>query len=201
MHAMFSPILAWLSLAAISLTIGPLTMSSLVSSAARADDWPQFRGANSSGVSTATNKLPVEFSLDKNLRWSVELGEGIASPIVVGGRAFATALTGPEQFSVFAFGAADGKPLWRRDMATGPLPPITQPNSQASSTPTADGDRVYVYFSTLGLLAFDAATVELRPSKGSKYLGVTVTVTATSREQLDELYRTLSTHPMVKVVL
>jgi putative lipoic acid-binding regulatory protein len=48
---------------------------------------------------------------------------------------------------------------------------------------------------------FDAATVELRASRGGKYLGVTLTVTATSREQLDELYRTLSTHPMVKVVL
>ncbi|MFZ2295971.1 MAG: DUF493 family protein [Polaromonas sp.] len=49
--------------------------------------------------------------------------------------------------------------------------------------------------------AFDAATIELRESKGGKYLGITITVTATSREQLDELYRTLSTHPMVKVVL
>jgi putative lipoic acid-binding regulatory protein len=48
---------------------------------------------------------------------------------------------------------------------------------------------------------FDAATVEHRPSKGGNYLGVTITITATSREQLDELYRTLSTHPMVKVVL
>ena len=48
---------------------------------------------------------------------------------------------------------------------------------------------------------FDPATIELRESKGGKYLGVTVTVTATSRAQLDELYRTLSTHPMVKVVL
>jgi putative lipoic acid-binding regulatory protein len=48
---------------------------------------------------------------------------------------------------------------------------------------------------------FDAGTVELRESKGGKYLGVTITVNATSREQLDELYRTLSTHPMVKVVL
>jgi putative lipoic acid-binding regulatory protein len=48
---------------------------------------------------------------------------------------------------------------------------------------------------------FDAATVELRPSKGGKYLGVTVTVNATSREQLDALYRALSSHPMVKVVL
>jgi putative lipoic acid-binding regulatory protein len=49
--------------------------------------------------------------------------------------------------------------------------------------------------------AFDTSTIELRESKGGKYLGVTVTVNATSREQLDELYRTLSTHPMVKVVL
>ena len=48
---------------------------------------------------------------------------------------------------------------------------------------------------------FDASTVERRPSKGGNYLGLTITVTATSREQLDELYRTLSTHPMVKVVL
>jgi putative lipoic acid-binding regulatory protein len=48
---------------------------------------------------------------------------------------------------------------------------------------------------------FDASTVEQRPSKGGNYLGITITVTATSREQLDELYRTLSTHPMVKVVL
>jgi uncharacterized protein len=48
---------------------------------------------------------------------------------------------------------------------------------------------------------FDASTVELRESKAGNYLGVTITVTATSREQLDELYRTLSTHPMVKVVL
>lgn len=48
---------------------------------------------------------------------------------------------------------------------------------------------------------FDASTIALRESKGGKYIGVTITVTATSREQLDELYRTLSTHPMVKVVL
>jgi len=49
--------------------------------------------------------------------------------------------------------------------------------------------------------AFDAATIERRPSKAGKYLGLTITITATSRAQLDELYRTLSTHPMVRVVL
>ena len=48
---------------------------------------------------------------------------------------------------------------------------------------------------------YDASTVELRTSEGGNYLGVTVTITATSREQLDNLYRALTSHPMVKVVL
>lgn len=48
---------------------------------------------------------------------------------------------------------------------------------------------------------FDAATVELRNSSQGNYLGITITVTATSREQLDDLYRALTSHPMVKVVL
>jgi putative lipoic acid-binding regulatory protein len=48
---------------------------------------------------------------------------------------------------------------------------------------------------------FDASTVELRDSREGNYLGITITVTATSREQLDDLYRALTSHPMVKVVL
>ena len=48
---------------------------------------------------------------------------------------------------------------------------------------------------------FAASTVELRPSSGGKYLGVTSTGAATSREQLDDLYRTLTSNPLVKVVL
>ncbi len=47
---------------------------------------------------------------------------------------------------------------------------------------------------------FDAATVELRDSREGNYLGITITITATSREQLDNLYRALTSHPMVKVV-
>ncbi len=48
---------------------------------------------------------------------------------------------------------------------------------------------------------FDPATMELRPSKAGNYLGVTLTITATSREQLDGLYLRLTSHPMVKIVL
>ncbi len=48
---------------------------------------------------------------------------------------------------------------------------------------------------------FDPATVEMRASKGGNYISLTFTVRATSREQLDELYRSLHGHPMVSIVL
>ena len=48
---------------------------------------------------------------------------------------------------------------------------------------------------------YDRATLQLRPSSGGKYLGLTLSITATSREQLDALYLSLSSHPLVKVVL
>lgn len=48
---------------------------------------------------------------------------------------------------------------------------------------------------------FDVAHMEMRASSGGKYLSLTCTVTATSKQQLDDLYRALTAHPMVKVVL
>ena len=48
---------------------------------------------------------------------------------------------------------------------------------------------------------YDPATLERRPSSNGNYLGLTLSITATSREQLDGLYRALSGHPLVKVVI
>ena len=48
---------------------------------------------------------------------------------------------------------------------------------------------------------FDGATMEMRASSGGKYVSLTCTINATSKPQLDELYRELSGHPLVKVVL
>jgi putative lipoic acid-binding regulatory protein len=49
--------------------------------------------------------------------------------------------------------------------------------------------------------AVDASRIETRPSSGGNYTGLTVTVRATSRAHLDDIYRALTGHPMVKVVL
>lgn len=48
---------------------------------------------------------------------------------------------------------------------------------------------------------FDAATMEMRASKGGRYLSLTCTVRATSQQQLDDLYRDITSHPMVVMAL
>ena len=122
-----------------------------------AEDWPQFRGSNASGVSSSAG-LPLDFSAEKQVAWKVKLGDGIGSPIVMKGRVFTTAMVGEQKVGVFAFDSDTGKALWKSEFETGKLPRITPPNSHASSTPAADDERVYVYFSTVGIVAYDAAS-------------------------------------------
>ncbi|MEO8498578.1 MAG: PQQ-binding-like beta-propeller repeat protein, partial [Planctomycetota bacterium] len=137
------------------LTVTILSQQSLI-----ADDWPQFRGPNCSGISATTKPLPVEFSATKNLVWSAEVGDGVGCPVVAASRAFVSGMVGEETIRLSAFDAASGELLWKRDWATGKLPEIHKTNSHASTTPAADAERVYFYFSTLGLIAVDAKTGE-----------------------------------------
>jgi len=141
----------------------PALVLVLVSEFLRAADWPQFRGPNCTGIATSQELLPVDFSATKNVRWSAELGDAVSSPTVADGRVFSTAMIGKpghEKFTVFAFDAATGRKLWQREFPAGPkpLPPIEKTNSYASATPAADADRVYIYFTRLGLAALDART-------------------------------------------
>lgn len=137
-----------------------------------ADDWPQFRGPNCSGISNGTASLPTEFSASQNVKWQANVGDGIGSPVIASGRVFIAGMLqsdeakqsseGKEtptydQVGLFAFDLASGKLLWQRTWDTGRLPDIHATNSHASTTAAADDERVYFYFSTLGLVALDAA--------------------------------------------
>lgn len=51
------------------------------------------------------------------------------------------------------------------------------------------------------MLDFDGSTMDMKTSKHGRYLSVTCVVRATSRQQLDDLYRALCDHPMVVMVL
>ncbi len=125
-----------------------------------AEDWAQFRGPNATGIAAESTNPPLEFSTEKNVAWSVELGRGVSCPIIADGRCFATTMTADGKFAVIGFDAATGKQLWKKEYDTGKLPEITPPNEHASSTPASDGERVFVHFSTIGLIALDAKTGE-----------------------------------------
>jgi outer membrane protein assembly factor BamB len=121
----------------------------------RAEDWPQFRGPNCSGLSPG-HGLPTTFSHKDKVRWQVELGEGLASPVIVRGKVYATAMTTAKTFTVFCHDAAGGRELWRRSWDAGKLPRIIVQNTPASATPACDGKHLVVYLSTRGLIGLDA---------------------------------------------
>jgi outer membrane protein assembly factor BamB len=135
-----------------------LVLSVLATTVAAAADWPQFRGLNCTGISSDGRPLPATFSATENAQWSSEVGDGIGGAVVAAGRVFISGMTGEETVSLFAFDAATGNNLWVRHWDTGKLPEVHRTNSHASSTPAADAERVYFYFTTFGLVALDART-------------------------------------------
>jgi len=134
----------------------PLVAALLVVGLAGAD-WRRFRGNDSLGVSPETG-LPTRFSEKENVAWKVPLpGTGPSGPIVVGGRVFVTAASGPhqERLHVLAFDARTGRRLWERQFwATGHT--IVNPfGGVAIPTPASDGRRVFAFYSSNDLACLD----------------------------------------------
>jgi len=121
-------------------------------------DWPRFRGPGGSGVA-ADADVPVEFGPEKNVVWQTPLPTGHSSPCVVGERIFLTAFVDakddqPASLETLCLDRSDGKILWRRGVAPNELERGSGLGNPATSTPTADGERVYAYFGAFGLTAW-----------------------------------------------
>ncbi len=134
-----------------------VSVAAMIVAALSGADWAQFRGPLGAGA-VRESGLPTHFDAKENVAWKVPLpGTGPSGPIVVGGRVFVTAATGPhqERLHLLAFDAATGKLRWERQLwATG----HTVCNSfggVAIPTPTSDGKRVYAFYSSNDLACFD----------------------------------------------
>ncbi|MGH9360911.1 MAG: PQQ-binding-like beta-propeller repeat protein, partial [Thermoanaerobaculia bacterium] len=139
---------------------------------AAASDWPQFRGPGGQGVS-ADKGLPVAWGPEENLVWKTELpGRGASSPILSGPSIYLTSYTGfgdrggdiaALERQLVCLQRADGRIAWTREVAA--RQPEEEKNREghgyATSTPLADGERVYVFFGKTGVLAFDLQGKEL----------------------------------------
>jgi outer membrane protein assembly factor BamB len=122
--------------------------------------WPQFRGPGGSGVADG-QKPPVEFGLNKNVKWKVAVPSGLSSPIVAGDKIVLTAFDDGKLYTI-AYNRADGKEAWR---AAAPVKKLEAyhktEGSPAASTPATDGERIVAYFGSCGLVCYDLAGKEL----------------------------------------
>jgi outer membrane protein assembly factor BamB len=123
-------------------------------------DWPRFRGPNGQGVAAEGARPPVEFGPNRNLAWKTDLPPGHSSPVVASGRVFLTAYDAGK-LETICLDAAGGSVLWRRTAPTEKIEKVNSAHSPAGPTPATDGRRVYVYFGSYGLLAYDLDGKEL----------------------------------------
>lgn len=142
--------------------------------------WAQFRGPTGNGVST--EKHPTQWSDAENLAWSVEIpGGGWSSPIVSGGNVFVTTAVSedksrpkgwgegvqsmgsfyrsqppakPLKFELHCISLSDGKRQWATEIVSRkPKHKIHPSNSYATESPVTDGNAVYAYFASIGVVA------------------------------------------------
>lgn len=124
-------------------------------------DWPQFRGPNGQGIAAPGSRPPVEFGPGNLVAWKVALASGNASPAIAGGRVFTTAFQ-DGRLVTLALDAGSGRELWRREVRPARVEEVHPSlGSPASATPAVDDGRVYVFFGSVGLLAYDLDGREL----------------------------------------
>lgn len=116
--------------------------------------WPQFRGPNSSGL--GGGKPPVQFGPGQNVQWKTAVGSGLSSPIIWAERVFLTEFDQAiQKLATLCIDRRTGTILWRRAVAVEKIEKVHKLSSPAGATPATDGERVYVYFGSYGLLCYD----------------------------------------------
>ena len=123
----------------------------------RAEDWRQFRGNESSGVSSESN-LPTKLDEAQTLKWKTPLpGRGLSGPVVIGDRVFLTASSGyrDDRLHVLCFSAATGEQLWDRQFKATGRTVCNEFMCMATPQPCSDGERIYAYFSCNDVICLD----------------------------------------------
>lgn len=117
--------------------------------------WPQFRGPNGSGVAEDAHP-PIHFGAETNLLWKTALPPGHSSPCVWGDRIFLTDFDAEaKKLEALCLDRQSGKVLWRGAAPAESIEKVNRINNPAASTPATDGESVFVYFGSFGLIAYD----------------------------------------------
>lgn len=125
-----------------------------LSTVAQADNWPQWRGPQGTGISTETG-IPVEWSTSENVIWRAPMpGQGGATPAVWGQRMFVTSADGNDLLLI-CLDTQTGKQVWSKKVSDGNEDARAGEGNSASPSPSTDGKHVWVFFSTGSLACYD----------------------------------------------
>lgn len=128
--------------------------------AARAENWPHWRGPAMNG-STTESDLPARFSPTENVKWVLDMpGASAAVPIVWGDRVFLTSVDEAKgELVAWCVDRKDGKTLWRNAVAKGERK--DDRSNYAAPSPVTDGKKVVYFYGSGPLVAFDFEGKEL----------------------------------------
>ena len=137
-----------------------LGLASICATDAEAGDstasWAQFRGPFGAGSSRDDTAAPTEFGPDSNLRWKIDLPHGLSSPCVWNDRIFVTSFDSDRKtLETICIDRDSGAERWRKSVSPENLEEVHKTSSPATATPATDGERVYVYFGSYGLIAYE----------------------------------------------
>lgn len=119
-------------------------------------NWPQFRGHNSSGIAAEGANPPVRFSPRENVVWKTALPAGLSSPCIWGNNIFITGFEPEEKkFHTICINRNTGIERWRSTIQVDTVENVHMFNNPANATPATNGEHVYVYFASYGLLCYD----------------------------------------------
>lgn len=145
-----------------------LLFSILIPSLTHAENWPQFRGADGSGISTEQN-LPAKWSDQKGILWSVALpGRANSSPAITSKRIDITTKTEDESLWVISYDRKSGKEIRKVKVGSGSLsapgPRNLWANRHNSATPSpiADDQNIWAFFGTGLLVCLDAKSGDIQ---------------------------------------
>jgi len=123
---------------------------------AQDQNWPQFRGINCAGLAAEGQNPPIGFGPDKNILWKASLPEGHSSPCIWGDFIFITGIEKEGKLlKLFCIDRNDGTIRWEEDITVEEFEKTHYVSSPASATPSTDGERIYFYFGSYGLLCYD----------------------------------------------
>ena len=119
-------------------------------------NWPRFRGINGSGVAYAGEDPPNDLESPGNILWKIPLISGASSPCIWGDKIFITGFDKErQQLQVICLDRLTGQQTWDRMVPSRKIERFHSVGSPADATPVTDGERVYVYFGSYGLLCYD----------------------------------------------